>query len=97
MPAFHLCLRCPVHVAALRRADPPSKESYQLSACIRFRNSEDVRPWTALVGRSKQQQQQNNDRRFAMKSFRFNMLAWNNKIHVKQNVQNLSSTFNYPL
>jgi hypothetical protein len=31
MFAFILCLCCPVKVAALRRADQPSKESYQLS------------------------------------------------------------------
>jgi hypothetical protein len=29
--AFILCLCCPVYVAALRRADHSSKESYQLS------------------------------------------------------------------
>jgi hypothetical protein len=31
MFAFILCLCCPVQVAALRRPDPPSKESYRLS------------------------------------------------------------------
>jgi hypothetical protein len=31
LSAFVLCLCCPVYVAALRRANPPSKESYQLS------------------------------------------------------------------
>jgi hypothetical protein len=34
MSAFLLCLCCPVHVAALRQADPPSKEPYRL--CITF-------------------------------------------------------------
>jgi hypothetical protein len=32
------CLCCPVKVAALRRADHSSKESYQLSISIRLRN-----------------------------------------------------------
>jgi hypothetical protein len=31
LPMFILCLCFPVQVAALRRADPPSKESYRLS------------------------------------------------------------------
>jgi hypothetical protein len=31
MSAFIPCLYCPVHVAALRLADPQSKESYLLS------------------------------------------------------------------
>jgi hypothetical protein len=31
---FILCLRCPVQVAALRRANPPSKESYPLSIAV---------------------------------------------------------------
>jgi hypothetical protein len=31
MSAFILCLFCPVYVVALRRAEPPSKESYRLS------------------------------------------------------------------
>jgi hypothetical protein len=31
MSAFILCLSSPLQVAALRRADPPSKESYRLS------------------------------------------------------------------
>jgi hypothetical protein len=34
--AFILCLCCPVYVAALRRAYPPSKEPSRL--CIRLRN-----------------------------------------------------------
>jgi hypothetical protein len=33
--AFILCLCCPVQVPALRRADHPSKESYQLCKCSR--------------------------------------------------------------
>jgi hypothetical protein len=35
LSAFLLCLCCPVYVAALRRADPPTKESYRLVYVIR--------------------------------------------------------------
>jgi hypothetical protein len=38
MFAFILCLCCPVYVAALRRADHSSKESYQLSISVRLWN-----------------------------------------------------------
>jgi hypothetical protein len=38
MFAFILCLCCPVEVAALRRADHSSKESYKLSISVRLRN-----------------------------------------------------------
>jgi hypothetical protein len=44
MFAFILCLCCPVQVAALRRADHSSKESYQLSISVRLRNLIKRRP-----------------------------------------------------
>jgi hypothetical protein len=41
---FILCLYCPMYVAALRRADHSSKESYRLS--IRLRNWSETKPFT---------------------------------------------------
>jgi hypothetical protein len=53
MFAFTLCLCCPVQVAALRRADHSSKESYQPSINVRLRNFIKRRPrpdmgWSAI-------------------------------------------------
>jgi hypothetical protein len=39
--AFILCSCCPVYVAVLRRADPPSKESYSL--CKKDYETEEAR------------------------------------------------------
>jgi hypothetical protein len=38
MDAFFLYLCCPVRTADLRRADPPSEESYRLSVGFNFQN-----------------------------------------------------------